>query len=92
MVYVYIVECSDGTYYTGYTNHVERRMQTHNCAKGAKYTRGRLPVQLRYVECAIDKGTALRREREIKKLSRSGKEWLIGSICLLLHTSRLSEI
>lgn len=75
--YVYILRCGDGTYYTGWTNDPSRRMQTHNQGRGAKYTRGRLPVELVYQERCADKGEALRRERAIKRLSRSQKERLI---------------
>ena len=78
MHWVYIVECSDGTYYTGYTKNVERRIKEHNYSKkGAKYTRSRRPVQLRYVECYETKQEACRREYEIKKLSRIKKQLLI---------------
>jgi putative endonuclease len=71
---VYILECSDGTLYTGITNRLQQRMKSHQQGKGAKYTRGRLPVRLRYVERGGDKSWALKREREIKKMSRR-KKW-----------------
>jgi putative endonuclease len=78
--HVYIVECADGTLYTGITNNVEKRVQKHNTGKGAKYTRGRLPVTLRWSECCGDtKGTALVRELDIKSLSRNDKQFLIES-------------
>ena len=77
MYYVYILKCSDNTLYTGYTNNLEERIQTHNSGKGAKYTRGRLPVEIQYYEKFEDKGTALKREHEIKKLSRADKVKLI---------------
>jgi putative endonuclease len=77
MFYVYILECSDGTYYTGYTTDVERRIRTHNKGKGAKYTRGRLPVKLVYSESLDSKSLALRREWYIKRLSRQQKINLI---------------
>lgn len=74
---VYIVECKDGTFYTGITNDLKRRLKEHQAGKGAKYTRGRLPIRLRYVEEGEGKSWALRRERAIKRLSRSQKEMLI---------------
>jgi putative endonuclease len=75
--FVYIVECSDGTFYTGWTNNIEKRLQAHNSGKGAKYTRGRTPVILRYLEELENRSSGLKREAKIKKLSRSQKETLI---------------
>ena len=75
--YVYIVECSDGTYYTGWTTDPERRVRTHNSGRGAKYTRSRLPVKLIHTETYEDKSEALRREAEIKRMTRKQKERLI---------------
>lgn len=80
MHYVYIVECSDGTFYTGYTNCLESRIKTHNAKKGAKYTRGRTPVVLRYYEEYENKVDAMKREAAIKKLSRDKKQKLISKI------------
>jgi len=77
MYYVYILKCEDNTLYTGYTNNIEDRIQTHNSGKGAKYTRGRLPVELQYYEEFDNKGQALKREHEIKRLSRTDKVKLI---------------
>lgn len=77
--YVYILRCADGTLYTGYTDDPERRARVHNAGKGAKYTRSRLPVELVYREALGDKSAALRREREIKKLSRAQKLALIST-------------
>ena len=77
--YVYILECSDGSLYTGWTTDIDARVATHNSGKGAKYTRARLPVKLVYLEEFGDKQTAQAREREIKKLSREDKLVLIGS-------------
>lgn len=79
MYFVYIVKCEDKTYYTGYTNNIEKRLKAHNDGKGAKYTRVRLPVQLVYKECYETKSEALKREYAIKKLTRSQKEKLIQS-------------
>lgn len=78
MFYVYVVRCRDNTLYTGYTTDVERRIATHNAGKGAKYTRGRLPVQKVYVEAFTTKEDALRREIAIKKLSRVAKERMLA--------------
>ena len=75
--YVYILRCSDGTLYTGYTDNPERRVKVHNSGKGGKYTRSRLPVELVYWEEHEDKSSALRREYAIKQLSRSEKLALI---------------
>lgn len=77
MNYTYIVQCQDATLYTGWTNHLEKRIQAHNAGKGAKYTRARLPVTLVYYEQYETKQEAMRREAEIKKLSRKQKEQLI---------------
>jgi putative endonuclease len=71
--YVYILECGDGTLYTGITDDVQRRLATHRSGKGAKYTRGRLPLELRYQEICESYSHALRRECQIKKLSRKEK-------------------
>ena len=76
--YVYIVECSDGSLYTGWTTDLDARIDTHNSGKGAKYTRSRLPVRLVYHETFTDKIAAQQREREIKKLSRAKKLELIS--------------
>ena len=70
---LYILECKDGTYYTGITDDLERRLVAHSSGKGAKYTRGRGPLVLRYTERCTDRSTALRRECEIKKLRREQK-------------------
>lgn len=76
--YCYIVECADGTYYTGWTTDPERRVTTHNKGRGAKYTKMRLPVKLVYVEEQANRNTAMKREIAIKRLGRKGKEKLIG--------------
>jgi putative endonuclease len=75
----YILRCADGTLYTGWTNDLPRRVQTHNNGKGGKYTRSRLPVELVYHEEYEDKQQARRREYAIKKLPRQEKERLIES-------------
>lgn len=71
--YCYIVECIDGTFYTGWTTDPERRVKTHNAGRGAKYTRARRPVKLIYVEEQPDRSTAMKRERAIQSLSREKK-------------------
>jgi putative endonuclease len=75
--YVYILECSDGSLYTGCTNDVNKRHAVHNSGKGAKYTRTRLPVKVVYSEKAENRSEASKRESAIKKLSRVGKIQLI---------------
>lgn len=78
--WVYILECSDGTFYTGITNNLDKRLFAHNSGKGAKYTRGRTPVLLRYIDEVIDKSEALKRELEIKGLTKSEKLKLFNVI------------
>ena len=73
-----MVECSDGSFYTGWTTDPERRVKEHNAGRGARYTRFRRPVRLIYVETLPDKSSALKREHEIKKYSRKRKEKLAG--------------
>ena len=75
--YVYVLRCADDTLYTGYTTDVERRVAEHDAGEGAKYTRGRTPVELRHVESFDSKSAALSREHEIKSLSRAEKDRLI---------------
>ena len=75
--HVYVVECDDGTYYTGYTTDVERRVAEHNDGVGAKYTRGRRPVELVHVESFDSQSAAMQREYAIKQLGRSDKERLV---------------
>lgn len=71
--FCYILECSDGTYYTGWTTDPERRLAQHNKGTGARYTKTRRPVKLVYLEPQPDKITALKRERAIKALPRKKK-------------------
>lgn len=77
MNYTYMVKCSDGSLYTGWTNNIERRIACHNAGKGAKYTKTRLPVELVYFEKFETKEEAMRREWEIKQLKRERKLKLI---------------
>ena len=79
MNYTYILKCSDGTYYCGWTNDLEKRLKVHNTGQGSKYTRVRLPVELAYYEEFETKEAAMSREWHIKKLSRAQKEELIKS-------------
>ena len=74
--YVYILRCGDGTLYTGITDNVERRLAVHRAGRGAKYTRGRGPLELAYEEEQPDKSSALKRELAIKKMRREEKEAL----------------
>lgn len=75
--YTYMVECSDGTFYTGWTNDIEKRIRMHNAKKGAKYTRSRTPVRLVYLEVWDTKQKAMQREAKVKKMSRREKEKLV---------------
>jgi putative endonuclease len=75
--YCYIVECADGSYYTGWTTDPPRRERQHNLGHGARYTRTRRPVRLVYLEPQVDRATAMRRERAIKRLSRARKQRLV---------------
>jgi len=74
---VYILECADGTLYTGITNDLDRRMRSHTSGKGAKYTKRRGPFTVRYAESVASKGAALQREAAIKALNRSAKVALL---------------
>lgn len=78
MNYVYIVECRDKTYYTGWTNDLEKRLDAHNKGLGAKYTKARLPLKLKYYEEFKTKEEAMKREYEIKQMTRKEKELLIN--------------
>ena len=78
MNYTYIVRCCDNTLYTGWTTDLDRRMEAHNSGKGAKYTRSRRQVELIYAERFDTKQEAMRREWEIKQLSREEKLRLAG--------------
>lgn len=77
MNYTYMLQCGDGTYYTGWTNDLDRRLKAHNEGKGGKYTRSRRPVRLVYYEEHETKQEAMRREWEIKQMTRAGKEELL---------------
>ena len=76
----YIVECADGSFYTGWAVDAERRLKVHNAGRGARYTRSRRPVKLVYVEPQPDRTTAMRRERAIKRLTHAKKRQLISGM------------
>jgi putative endonuclease len=79
LFYCYILECSDGTYYTGWTTDPEKRLLRHNGGNGARYTRSRRPVRMVYVEQQPDRSSAMRREIQIKRMNRKAKERLVRS-------------
>ena len=76
MNYAYLVRCSDGSLYAGWTNDIEKRLKSHNAGTGAKYTRARLPVTLAYLESFDTKSEAMKREAALKKLTHRQKEQL----------------
>ncbi len=76
MNYAYLVRCSDNSLYAGWTNDIEKRLQSHNAGTGAKYTRTRLPVTLAYLETFDTKSEAMKREAALKKLTHRQKEQL----------------
>ena len=87
--YTYLLECSDGTYYCGYTNDLDKRVENHNNGvSGAKYTRPRRPVKLVYFEEFDNKSSAMKREYEIKQMSRGNKKKLIADGLLKLINDR----
>jgi putative endonuclease len=79
MPYIYLVQCADGTYYTGWAAHLENRIKAHNEGRGARYTAGRRPVRLVYWEFQPTRGEALRREASLKRLRRDQKEALVAA-------------
>ena len=79
MHFVYIVRCADGTLYTGYARDPRARARVHNTGRGARYTAGRRPVRLVYVEAFRSIGKALRREHELKRWTRAEKRALVAS-------------
>ncbi len=80
MNYTYLVRCADDTLYCGWTNDLEARLAAHNAGKGARYTGSRRPVRLVYYEISGSRKAAMRREAEIKKLSRREKENLVFAV------------
>lgn len=91
MNYTYILRCGDGSLYTGWTNHLTKRVADHNAGRGAKYTKAHLPVELVYYEIFEAKEEAMKRECAIKKLSRPQKERLIESDMNLLKEAVPSD-
>jgi predicted GIY-YIG superfamily endonuclease len=85
MHYIYILRCSDASYYIGHTTNVEARVRAHNMGLGAAHTDKRLPVKLIYTEAHPTKLTAIRRERQLKRWTRAKKEALIRGDLDLLH-------
>jgi predicted GIY-YIG superfamily endonuclease len=79
MYFVYMVRCADGTLYTGYARDPEKRAKAHNTGRGAKYTARRLPVSLVYSEACETRSDALKREYQVKRLSRRDKDLLVCS-------------
>ncbi|MGJ9460245.1 GIY-YIG nuclease family protein [Oceanobacillus sp. CF4.6] len=77
---VYILRCKDDSLYTGYTNNLEHRLKMHESGKGAKYTRGRGPFVVVFVERFKTKEEAMQKEYQIKQLSRKDKKLLIGEL------------
>jgi len=88
-VYVYIVECADGTYYTGWTTDPVRRLKMHNAGRGSRYTRRRRPVRLAYCEEQPDRASAQRRELVLKRLSRGRKQALVDGFDRTLSDGHL---
>ena len=91
--FVYIVECADNTYYTGFTPNLERRLELHNNGKGAKYTRDRRPVRLAWTKEYKQFKPAFKLEKLIKKLTRKQKELLVGGMRLgkVLEQAKIYE-
>lgn len=73
----YLLRCADDTFYCGISNDMDKRLAAHNAGEGAKYTRGRIPVSVVYRESCADKSAALKREIQIKRLSRGAKQALL---------------
>ena len=87
MNYTYMVRCRDDSLYTGWTNHLEKRVEDHNSGRGAKYTKSRRPVELVYYEQFETKEEAMRREWAVKQLSRKEKLELIEAFTQQMRTS-----
>ena len=88
MNYTYMLKCSDGTLYTGWTNDLDKRVEAHNSGKGAKYTKARRPVELVYYEKFETKEQAMKREYAIKQLGRKEKQKLIAGKKVKLSDER----
>ena len=92
MNYTYLVKCADSTLYCGWTNHLEQRVKAHNAGRGAKYTKGRRPVTLVYYETFETRQEAMRRETELKRLSRKEKLELIKTRPICSVVSAQSDV
>jgi putative endonuclease len=79
--HVYIIRCSDNSFYTGITTDVDRRFQQHADGSGAKYFRGRQPADIVYLESAHSRSSASKREIQIKSMNRAEKEKLVSTYC-----------
>lgn len=77
--YTYVLKCADGSFYTGWTNHLERRLAAHNAGTASKYIRSRRPVELYYFETFPTKEAAMRREWQIKQMGHQEKQALRGA-------------
>lgn len=91
-IYTYVLECSDGSFYTGYTTDLAKRIKVHNSGRGAKYTKARRPVILKYYEVAESKSIAMKKEAAIKKLSRVQKELYINENMLYYKLEFIKNI
>lgn len=91
MWFVYVLRCSDRSLYTGVTTDVKRRIEEHNDGRGARYTRSRCPVKLVYREKATDRGAALRREYEIKRMTVERKLELVARRRVRTSTSKRTK-
>lgn len=89
--YTYILECKDGSYYTGWTNNLEKRVETHQQGKGGHYTHAKRPVKLVYYEEFETKSEAMKRECAIKKLTRKEKEFLVNSSSQSIHDNKVTD-
>ena len=90
--YTYMLLCADGTYYTGWTNQIRKRIRAHNSGKGAKYTKGRGPLKLVYLEISDTKEAAMKRAAAIQKLTRRENEALIQTEESLALVRQVTEI
>lgn len=88
MNYVYILKCGDNTLYTGWTNNLEKRFEEHKQGRGAKYTKGRGPLEIVYYEVFDNKVDAMKREYAIKKLSRKDKDILVEKFKAILTSEK----
>lgn len=91
MPYTYIVQCADGSFYTGWTVDLEARLQAHNDGRGARYTRSRLPVKLVYWEFQPNRSEAQRREAAVRRLRRDQKEALVDGLKLYSYTKMTEQ-